>query len=307
MNALLAVVREVALAEAAPPPWDVRSHKGFWRHLLLREAAATGERLVGLYTATADAEARGWVTEVQSRLARQPGVVGVLHIENDGVADVARGVVRSVVGRDYLEECLGTVRFRLSATSFFQTSTAGAVALYDTVAEAVGRGARRLVDLYCGTGAIGLYLASRFEEVLGIEENADAVGDARQNAAANQIGSVTYFAGKVEDALPAVWQGAGVAWVVDPPRVGLHPRVVAMLAAARADTLVYVACHPASLGRDAAVLEAGGWSLAELWPVDLFPQTAHVEVVARFVPNGRCPAAAPSDSSTDVDEVGVSY
>jgi 23S rRNA (uracil1939-C5)-methyltransferase len=206
---------------------------------------------------------------------------GVQWRVNAGVADVARGEVIEARGADAIEERLGDVTFRLSPTAFFQTSTAGAKVLYDAVGEALGRGGT-LLDLYCGTGAIGLYLASRFDRVVGVEENAESVEDARANAVRNGI-PATFRAARVEDALDEIRGGDGVRIVVDPPRAGLHPKVAKKLADTAADALVYVACNPASLGRDALVLAEGGWRMRELWTVDLFPQTGHVEVVARFV------------------------
>lgn len=287
MNAVIAVVRAHALAEDAPEPWDPHRHEGFWRHVLLRESAAAGAIAVVLYTAARD-DGYDAVDRLAEALiaAPLPGgvrVAGVAHAINHGVADVARGEVRRSWGGLVLDERLGDVVYELSPTSFFQTSTAGARVLYDTVAALLGDGRGLLVDLYCGVGAIGLYLASRFDRVLGIEENAEAVADARRNAAKNGITTAEFHAGRVEDELARLPAGGrGVSIVVDPPRAGLHPRVADALAVSRADTLVYVACNPASLGRDGAILERGGWRLVSLAVVDLFPQTGHVEVVGRF-------------------------
>lgn len=272
VNALLAALRAVALAPGAPVPYDPSTREGFWRHVLIREAG--DRRLVVLYTASA--EPREWAERALAALDAD----GVQWRVNAGLADVARGELVLAGGVETLEERLGHVVLRLSPTAFFQTSTAGARVLYDTVGEATGEGGV-LVDLYCGTGAIGLYLARRFDRVVGIEESAASVEDARANAAANGV-EATFRAAKVEDALDGITAGDGVRIVVDPPRAGLHPRVASALARARADVLVYVACNPASLGRDALVLAAGGWRLTDLWTVDLFPQTGHVEAVARF-------------------------
>ena len=179
------------------------------------------------------------------------------------------------------EDLLG-VRFDLSRESFFQTSTEGAEVLYRTVGEAVGEARETLLDLYCGTGSIGLVLADRARRILGVEEVEAAVADARKNAERAGV-EAKYVASKLEDALDVLEGLDDVVAVVDPPRVGLHPKVAKRLAAFSCDTLVYVACKPGSLGRDAAILCEGGWTLTDLWPVDLFPQTGHCEVVGRFV------------------------
>lgn len=275
-NELLEAVRRVALDPDAPLPRDPRSHEGFWRHLRLREGHHTGERLLTLFTTSPAPGDEAWVERIAEAVADR--VVGTVWVINDGVADVAQGEVAKVWGRPTLEEHLGPRRFQLSWESFFQTNTLGAEVLYDTVAEAAGSGGR-LLDLYCGTGSIGIYLADRFDEVYGIEEVASAVDDARANAERNGV-KATFLASKVEHALETLGEGAHM--VVDPPRAGLHPKVAKHLATIDAASLVYVACHPASLGRDAALLAEGGWRLTECWIVDLFPQTGHVEMVGRF-------------------------
>ena len=284
LNEAIRVVRDVALDPAAPVPWDPHEHSGFWRHLLLRETLA-GDRLVTIYTAPGDGS---WVECVAERLMAldRPGsrFVGVVWAENAGVADVARGTVRRIWGEDRLFERLGPLVYRLSPTSFFQTSTRGAEVLYETVREALAGNGGTLLDLYCGIGSIGLFLADRFERVVGIEEHAESVEDARRNAAQNGIHCASFVHARVEDVLAELkGDDTGRSFVVDPPRAGLHPKVATALAAAKADTLVYVACNPASLGRDAEVLRRGGWRMTDLWIVDLFPQTGHVEAVARFV------------------------
>jgi len=296
MNELLQAVRSVALDDDAPPPNDVRSHEGFWRHVRLREGHHTQERLVVLFTRSPDPQtpwgpdAESWVERVAHAVADK--AVGVVWCVEDGVADVARGEVRRVWGRATLSEALHpeglrSARFQLSHNSFFQTNTPGAEVLYSTIGEALGAHRDgRLLDLYCGTGSIGITLADRFDEVIGIEEVEAAVRDAEANAEANGV-VARYRCAKVEAALDDLGPGAHV--VVDPPRAGLHPKVAKHLAKTRARSLVYVACKPGSLGRDAAFLAEGGWRLEALWTVDLFPHTGHVEMVGRFVRDEETP------------------
>lgn len=276
LNQVLGAARAQTLASSLPP-WDARAHTGFWRHLLLRETA-TGDRMAAVFTApppSPEADA-----EIQALADALPGVSGVAWYVNPGVADAATGALRAVPrGRDWLEERLGTLTFRLSPTSFFQTNTRGAEVLCGVVAGAAGTG-RRLLDLYCGTGALGLWLAPGFDEVVGVETWAPAVADAEANARRNGVSHARFLHGEVE-ALAGPDLVADVV-VVDPPRAGLHPRAAAWLADHPARRLVYVACNPASLGRDRGILEAGGWRMASLQAVDLFPQTAHMEAVAAF-------------------------
>ncbi len=285
---LLRLTREAFLPDGGPPLWNVRDHTGFLRHLSLREGSHTGEWLVSLYTTSPadpswEQAVEAWAQTLQG--AELPGgrLMGICWFVNDGVADVARGELRKSWGQPWLTERLGDRLYRVSPHSFFQTSSDGAEVLYDTIGEAVGSGGT-LLDLYCGAGTIGLYLSDRFDRIFGIEEIPSAVEDAGRNAEANGIEGAEFVCAKVEDVLEQLDRFEGQrTLVVDPPRVGLHPKVARKLADAQADVLVYVACKPGSLGRDREILEAGGWTLTDLWTVDLFPQTGHMEAVARFV------------------------
>ncbi len=288
-NQLLALVRQYALHPDAPPTWDPRSHTGFWRHLLLREGFASGEHLIGLYTAPAQTpQQEAAVLQLAEALQQLPlaynhRLAGIVWFENASVADTAQGEIRQIWGRPWLHEHLGQISFQLSIQSFFQTSTHGAIILYDTINDAIQSSHRHLYDLYCGIGSIGLYLHQRFDQIIGLEEIPQAIDDARQNAQRNGIHNTAYHATRVEDALellPATQHDH--TFVVDPPRGGLHLNVANALARAPGDELIYVACHPASLGRDAVPLARGGWQLTQLWFVDLFPQTYHIEAIGRF-------------------------
>ncbi len=277
LDDLLTAARRTALTPGSPAPWDPRAHTGFWRHLVLREAA--GGTLAVLVTSPPAADDPASVERVAAAL-RDAGASGVAWWVNEGVAGVARGRTERTWGRQTVDERLGHLTLTVSAASFLQTNTEGAVVLYDTVAEVLGQGGT-LVDLYCGIGAIGLYVADRFDAIVGIEEIEQAVTDADRNAARAGV-AARFVHARVEDALDEIAAGSDVHVVVDPPRAGLHPRVAAKLASLSVASLVYVACAPASLGRDARILEGGGLRMTDLYTVDLFPQTGHVEAVARF-------------------------
>lgn len=281
MNRLLAVVQAARLG----PAWDARAHTGVWRHVVLREDDEGV--LVTLVTSTAADE--GALRALAAALMAE-GAAGVLWVAHDRVAEVAAGELRAVLaGRDGLRQRLGGAALHLPYDAFFQVNSAGAEVLLQTVGDALwgpggqGQGGA-LLDLYCGVGALGLGLSPRLggARIIGIELHEGAIETARRNAEALGVEG-TWLAGAVEDVLPTLsWEGP-TAVVVDPPRAGLHPKAAKFLAGLAADTLVYVACNPASLGRDRAALEAGGWRLDGLWTVDLFPQTRHVEAVARFI------------------------
>lgn len=290
MNAVIAAVRSQGLA----PPWDNAAHTGWWRHLVLREG--DDGVLVTLITHP-DCPAEQ-VQQVADHLFGLDAVSGVLWRVNDGVAEVATGELRGVLagsadlaitvtGSSAREggarEGSASTTMRLPPDAFFQVSTQGAGVLFDRIGAALGDDAGgTLLDLYCGVGAIGLHLAHRFDHVVGIELLESAIEVARANAAANGL-TGQWHAGPVEDVLPTLDLPSPLRVVVDPPRVGLHQKAAASLAELDADVLVYVACNPASLGRDRITLQAGGWTLTDLWAVDMFPQTRHVEAVARFV------------------------
>lgn len=272
-NEAIGVVRAHLRRPGSPPTWDPRTHAGWWRHLLLRDHDSG--LMVVLFTGSADHADRVEALRQDLRGARS-----FRWVVNPEVADVARGTLVAAWGDEVLTQALGGAVFEVGPTSFFQTNTEATEVLYATVGEAAGRGPR-LLDLYCGSGTIGQVLRDRFAAVLGIEENPAAVEEARRNAVRNGV-AAEYHAGRVEALLDRVGCGPDDVLVVDPPRAGLHPKVAAHLAAAPAGTLVYVACNPGSLRVDGAALQAGGWRCTDVWMVDLFPQTGHVEVVARF-------------------------
>ena len=278
-------ILEAISAERLGPAWDTHAHAGLWRHVVLREDDEGV--IVTLVTSTA-AEEAPLIALAERIMAR--GAAGVLWVAHDRVAEVATGELRAVLaGRSTLRQRLGGASLTLPFDAFFQVNSRGAEVLLQTIGDALwGPGGRGqggvLLDLYCGVGAIGLGLAPRLggAHIIGIELHVGAIELAVQNAAALGVEG-TWRAGAVEDVLPTLsWEGPTQV-VVDPPRAGLHPKAARFLAELRGETLVYVACNPASLGRDRLILEAGGWRLDQLRTVDLFPQTRHVEAVARFV------------------------
>lgn len=255
--------------------WDPVAHTGFWRHLGLREGAEG--LLVCLYTTPGQPEHAAWL----AHHAPTWGAAGVLWFETDRPADAAAGTLRAVLhGVDHVVERLAGLRFTLSPSAFFQVNPVGAELLCATVATAAGTG-DTLVDLYCGTGALGLACARSFRRVVGIDNNETSIVNARANATANGI-EATFLAGEVHERVRELGMGVRPVVIVDPPRVGLHPDALAFVAGLDAAALVYVACRPTSLLRDGLHLIEAGWRCTDRWAVDLFPQTGHVEVVTRL-------------------------
>ncbi len=180
-----------------------------------------------------------------------------------------------------LREDLGGMTFLLSPETFFQTHTAQAEVLLDVVRDGLDLQAHeRLLDAYSGAGTFALPLSREVGAVVAIEEHASAVADGRRSAHHNGVGNVSFVAGSVERVLPDLEGGPFAAAVLDPPRRGCHPLVLQTLAAAETPRLAYVSCHPGILARDVRVLLDGGYRLVSVQPVDLFPQTPHIESVA---------------------------
>lgn len=277
-------VRAWAVAEGVVP-YDQRAQRGTLRHVVVREGIATGELLVSVVTAPgADALVERLVEPLR---AQNPGLVGLLHVVNDGVAEVTQGLPTRVLwGRDHIVEEVMGVRLELSAASFFQTNTGMTGRLYARVAEAADLDGTQVVyDLFCGVGSIGIALASRAREVIGVEIVPEAVADARRNAAANGLTGYRVLEGDVGRVLRerrSELPRADVA-IVDPPRGGLSGRAVRRVLELEPDVLVYVSCHPATFADNAARFVAAGYALEYVQPVDMFPNTPHIEAVARFV------------------------
>jgi len=282
-NAVRETVRAWAVAEGITP-YDQRAHTGVLRHVLVREGVATRQVLVSVVTSPG-------AEDVVDRLVApltgaHPEVVGLIHSVNDGVAEVTSGLpTRLVHGRDWIEERVAGVTLRLSAAAFFQTNTGMTDLLYRRVAEAAGLdGTQVLYDLFAGVGSIGIALAAGAREVVAIEIVEEAVADAERNARANGVANHTALCGDVgvvlrerKEELPP----PDVA-IVDPPRGGLAGRAIRRILELAPPTLVYVSCQPATFADNAAKFVEGGYTLEWVRPVDMFPQTPHIEAVARF-------------------------
>ncbi len=283
MNRLLRVVREQVQARGLPV-YDADRGEGLLRFVTVREGRRTGDAMVNIVAAAPDLERLQPVAEAVRDAV--PAAVSIVLNVNAKKAAVAVGTEEHVLlGRDHITERLGDLVFQVSANSFFQTNTLQAERLFALVVEACAlAGAETVVDLYAGTGAISLLLARRCRHVYGIEVADAAVADAVRNARANGVTNCTFLTGEVRHVLPGlVAQGLRADVVVaDPPRAGFHPKALAALVALRAPRLVYVSCNPSTLARDVGELLRHGYRLDWVQPVDMFPQTPHIEAVARL-------------------------
>jgi 23S rRNA (uracil1939-C5)-methyltransferase len=256
--------------------YDRRTHEGFLRNLVVREGRRTGQIQVRLVTMPGALDTDG--------LAEAVDCDGLLWTAFDGVGETtALGETELIAGSDYLDEEVNGLSFRISPHAFFQTNTEMAERLYAIAGEyAALRGFERVYDLYCGIGTIGLTLAPRASELWGLELIEPAIGDAISNAKLNEIDNARFFAGDVRVALRELVAKAGTpdVVVVDPPRAGLSTKVVRRMIDASPKRIVYVSCNPTTLAPNAAQLVEAGYVLRRVTPVDMFPQTPHIECVA---------------------------
>jgi 23S rRNA (uracil1939-C5)-methyltransferase len=203
----------------------------------------------------------------------------------EGVGETTRGGdTRVVKGQAVLEEELAGLRFRISPDAFFQTNTEMAERLYGAAAELAGlTGREKVIDLFCGIGTIALVLGLDAAEVWGVELVEEAVSDAIENAKLNGVDNTSFFAGDVRLVMRELLERSGSpdVVVVDPPRAGLSQKVVRRIIEAEAQRIVYVSCNPTTLAPNARQLvDDGGYVLRTVRPVDMFPQTPHIECVA---------------------------
>ncbi|MFL5869776.1 MAG: 23S rRNA (uracil(1939)-C(5))-methyltransferase RlmD [Solirubrobacterales bacterium] len=258
-------VREWARSQHLDP-YDRRSQTGALRNLVVRDGRRTRELQTRLVTSRVE-------------LPRPPAD---LHTIVDGPGAGTSGPT-GVLGAEYLHDELCGLRFRVSHDSFLQTNTEMAERLYGIAADAAGlSGRERVFDLFCGIGTIALVLASRAGEVWGLESVAPAIADAEHNAAANGIENASFAGADARLGIRPLLERAGRpdVVVVDPPRAGLSAKVVRRVLECGAPRIVYVSCNPTTLAPNAAQMVEAGYTLRRVTPVDMFPQTPHVECVA---------------------------
>lgn len=266
------------------PFFDPVTHTGLLRNLVVR-TSATGESMVIVVFA---ADRDSVVAEVMGYLSETfPEVDSLMYILNDKKNDsTGDREVFLYSGRDHITEEIEGLRFRVGPKSFYQTNPVQARVLYDVARGFSGlAGTGTVYDLYCGTGTISCFVARLASKVIGIEYVAEAVADARINAEINGIGNVSFHAGDIKDLLTSSFfeaHGSPDVIITDPPRAGMHPDVVAAIAAASPRVIVYVSCNPATQARDIGLL-ADRYRVDAVKGVDMFPHTHHIECVVRLV------------------------
>ena len=262
--------------------YDRKLHQGLLRNLVVREGTRTGELQVRIVTSVGEFDVTGLAAHLEEHLSVPP--TGVLWTQMSQVGETTYGGETDLVAGDaYIHEEIRGLRLRISPEGFFQTNTVMAERLYALAAEYAGlEGWERVFDLYCGSGSLGLTLASHAGEIIGVEIVEESIQDAATNAALNDVRNAKFLASDARTGLPDAIELAGRpdVLIVDPPRAGLGPRVCKRIVEAAPKRVVYVSCNPTTLAPDAARIVEGGYVLRKVRPVDMFPQTPHVECVA---------------------------
>lgn len=261
--------------------YDEKTGKGIVRHIMGRVGVHSGEVMAVIITSGYDLPHRAVLVEWLKRYV--PGLVSVVQNINKKQTNVVMGTKSRVLfGAESIKDALGSLSFHISAQSFFQVNSEQAEKLYNKALEfAALTGKETVVDVYCGTGTISLYLARHAKKVYGIEIVAPAIENAKKNAEENNCANAEFMCGDAAVELPKLLAG-GVrpdVVVVDPPRAGCEQKVLAAICGVQPERVVYVSCNPASLARDLAFMEQHGYKALLAQPVDMFPMTSHVETV----------------------------
>lgn len=262
--------------------YNEKTHKGILRHVMIRTGNNTGEIMVVLITRTQDLPNRKKI--VDEIVAAVPHIKSIVQNVNTRRTNVIFGNETKVIwGEEFIYDTIGKIKFAISARSFYQVNPKQTKVLYDQALAYAGlTGEETVIDAYCGIGTISLFLAQKAKKVYGVEIVPEAIDDARRNAQINGMTNVEFGVGEAEKVIPN-WYKEGIkadVLVVDPPRKGCDESLLQTIIDMKPKKVVYVSCNPATLARDLRILEDGGYQTIEVQPVDMFPQTVHVELVA---------------------------
>lgn len=260
--------------------YDIKQHTGWLRNIIIRNCT-TGELMVNVCLGYEDEAER--IKLLDFILQSVPSITTLLYTINtkwnDSIYDLEPKVY---FGKGYAIEQLENFKFKIGPKSFFQTNTRQGEKLYQITRDFAGLTGNEIVyDLYCGTGSIGIFVSQQAQKIIGVEVVAEAIEDAKENAALNNISHAAFFAGDVikicNDDFFAT-HGRPDVIITDPPRAGMHAALVEKLLEIAAPKIVYVSCNPATQARDLALLDAK-YSIEKIQPVDMFPHTHHIECV----------------------------
>lgn len=262
------------------PIYNERTRKGIVRTIVTRVGVETGELQVVLVTSQKEIPKKDlFIEEIQKRLPQVKSIVQ--NVNGEKTSLIFGKETKALAGREFIQETLGDLQFELSARTFFQLNSVQTVKLYNEVKKAAElSGKEKLVDAYCGVGTIGLWLADQAGEIRGMDVIPESIKDAQKNAERHGIKHAQYVIGKAEEWLPK-WVREG--WkpdviVVDPPRTGCDNKLLQTILKVQPKKMVYVSCNPSTLAKDIQTLSSK-YKVNYIQPVDMFPQTSHVECV----------------------------
>lgn len=285
IDRVLVAVRDV-LRRNQVPAYDEIHNKGEVRYLDVRRSKATGEIMVILVCLHNDFVQ---LPRVAAEISQIPGVTSIILNHNPKKTNVILGQKDYVVyGDDHITDQIGNLKFRISPKSFFQINSLQTPRLYNLAIEKADlKPSDVVVDAYSGIGTIGVSVAKHVKAVRGMEVIADAVRDANNNAELNDISNAKYVTGKAEEIMPH-WAKEGMKTdvvFVDPPRKGLTPEFIDATVKTGPKKVVYISCNPATMIRDLQLFKEQGYQFDRIDPVDMFPQTPHVEAVTILTKN----------------------
>lgn len=271
--------------------YSTKTHEGFLRFLIIRQSANTGDMLINLITYGYEDELiNGYRDLLLNNLPSPDEHLTIINSVSERKAQVAQAdSFRILHGKGYIEEKLGSVKFKISPFSFFQTNTKQCEKLFGSLMQLGDFNKNNnVLDLYCGCGAISLYISGKVNSVYGVELSEESIDSAKENALLNSINNCEFEASDVKDflkkSLPAEQNEDDLSWdvvILDPPRSGIHPKAAEYLLQLEPRVILYVSCNPATQARDIKLLEEK-YKITALQPVDMFPHTFHIENIARL-------------------------
>lgn len=273
-------VKEIAYKHGVSA-YNEQQQRGLLRHVVVKYGFFTQEcMLVFILNGTELPHEEAIVQQIRAEF---PQVKSIVKNINKKKTNVIFGEQTSLIwGEEYIYDYIGSLKFAISARSFFQVNPVQTKVLYEKALEYASlQGDETVIDAYCGIGTISLFLAQQAKQVLGVEIVAEAIADAKRNAKLNGIENVDFAVGEAEKIIPW-WKAQGITadvMVVDPPRKGCDEALLQTMIEMKPKRIVYVSCNPATLARDLKILEAGGYATKEVQPVDMFPHTGHCEAV----------------------------
>ncbi len=266
------------------PPFNRIDHEGFMRNLVIRKAYHTDDLMVNIVTYQDDQEIIKNMAD--ALLDEFPQITTIINNVNDTRRPTAEGRYKKIIyGPGYITDKIGPYHFNIDANAFFQTNTRQAERLYEVAKEYAGIQQDDVVyDLYCGVGTLSLFLSNEAKRVVGIELEDVSIKNARKNAEENEVGNVAFVEGDMKDVFTEEItddHGFPDCLITDPPRSGMHPEVVERLKELKVPKLVYISCNSSTMARDLKELNEV-YDILEIQPVDMFPQTYHIETVAKL-------------------------